>query len=91
MKNTLFYWTSEKISEVDFIMQYGIYILPIEVKSGINVKAKSLKQFREKYSPKISVRFSLKDTYLNDDLLNISLYYAPIFELLLKISSESVK
>ena len=90
-KYNLFYWTSEKTSEVDFVMQFGVDILPIEVKSGTNVKAKSLKQFREKYSPKISVRFSLKDTYLNDDLLNISLYYAPIFELLLKISSESVK
>ena len=87
-KHNLFYWTSEKTSEVDFVMQFGVDILPIEVKSGTNVKAKSLKQFREKYSPKISVRFSLKDTTLNDGLLNISLYYVSIFELLLKISSE---
>ena len=87
-KYNLFYWTSEKISEVDFVMQYGVDILPIEVKSGTNVKAKSLKHFREKYAPKISVRFSLKDTTLNGDLLNISLYYTPVFEQLLKISSE---
>ncbi|KAA6332594.1 hypothetical protein EZS27_018912 [termite gut metagenome] len=87
--HNLFYWTSEKISEVDFVMQYGVDILPIEIKSGINVKAKSLKQFREKYAPKISVRFSLKDTNLDGNLLNISLYYTPVFELLLKLSSEN--
>ena len=59
-KYNLFYWTSEKTSEVDFVMQFGVDILPIEVKSGTNVKAKSLKQFREKYSPKISAESSFR-------------------------------
>jgi predicted AAA+ superfamily ATPase len=87
-KYNLFYWTGYEESEVDFVMQYGVDILPIEVKSGTNVKAKSLKQFREKYAPKISVRFSLKDTSLDGNLLNISLYHCPFFELLLNISSD---
>ena len=56
-KYNLFYWTSEKISEVDFVMQYGSEIVPIEVKSGTNVNAKSLKQFREKYLPKKMTSF----------------------------------
>ena len=82
----LFFWTSEKNSEVDFVMQYETDIVPIEVKSGTNVKAKSLKQFREKYLPKISVRFSLKETKLDDNLLNISLYHSHIFDFLLEYS-----
>jgi len=87
----LFFWSSENISEVDFVMQYGADIIPIEVKSGTNVKAKSLKQFREKYLPKLSVRFSLKDTKLDNNLLNISLYYCPIFDSLLESCSKCVK
>jgi predicted AAA+ superfamily ATPase len=87
-KYNLFYWTSGETSEVDFIMQYGSEIIPIEVKSGMNVKAKSLKLFRDKYKPKISVRFSLMNSKYNDGLLNISLEHSFLFETLLKHSSE---
>jgi len=89
-KHNLFFWTSEKISEVDFVMQYGADIVPIEVKSGTNVKAKSLKQFREMYSPKISVRFSLKNTHLDNDLQSISLFEIFLFEQLLDVRGKNV-
>lgn len=82
-KYTLYYWTSGETSEVDFIMQHGTYIVPIEVKSGTNVKAKSLKIFRETYSPKTSIRFSLKNNRLDHDLLNISLFNIFLYEQLL--------
>jgi predicted AAA+ superfamily ATPase len=72
--HSLYYWSSSDTSEVDFVMQYGTAIVPIEVKSGVNVKSKSLRIFREKYLPKISIRFSLKNTRLDNDLLNISLF-----------------
>ena len=85
-KYTLFYWTSGEESEVDFVMQYGAEIVPIEVKSGTNVKAKSLKVFRETFLPKISIRFSLKNTRLDDDLQNISLFNVFLFEQLLSRS-----
>ncbi|MDR1884307.1 MAG: ATP-binding protein [Prevotella sp.] len=85
-KYNLFFWTSDRIGEVDYVMQYQADIIPIEVKSGTNVKAKSLKMFRENYSPKVSVRFSLKDTKLDDDLLNVSLFHSPVFDLLLDYS-----
>ncbi|MDR1975316.1 MAG: AAA family ATPase [Bacteroidales bacterium] len=87
-KHTLFYWTGSEESEVDFVMQYHSDIVPIEVKSGTNVKAKSLKIFREKYTPKISVRFSLKNTRLDNDLLNISLFSVFLYENILDCSSE---
>ena len=87
-KHTLFYWTGGEESEVDFIMQYGSEIVPIEVKSGTNVNAKSLKIFREMYSPKISVRFSLRNIRLDNDLQNISLFKIFLCEQLLDSSSE---
>ena len=73
-KHTLYYWTGGETSEVDFVMQYGCEIIPIEVKSGTNVNAKSLKLFRQTYSPKTSIRFSLKNTRLDNGLQNISLF-----------------
>jgi predicted AAA+ superfamily ATPase len=85
-KYEVFYWTGDKISEVDFILQISSNIVPIEVKSGMNLKVKSLKLFREKYSPKISVRFSLKDTKLDGGLLNIALYHSFMFDNLVKNS-----
>jgi hypothetical protein len=54
----------------------------------MNVKAKSLKLFRETYSPKISVRFSLKNTRIDDGLLNISLCNVFLCEQLLDYSFQ---
>jgi predicted AAA+ superfamily ATPase len=70
----LFYWTSGAQSEVDFVAQIDERIIPIEVKSGENVKAKSLKVYREKYAPELSIRFSLLSREVNNGLLNIPLY-----------------
>jgi predicted AAA+ superfamily ATPase len=87
-KHAMFYWTGGEESEVDFVMQYGAEIVPIEVKSGMNVNAKSLKLFRETYFPRISIRLSLKDTRLDNDLQNISLFNIFLYEQLLDGSSE---
>ncbi|GHT12253.1 hypothetical protein FACS189426_15340 [Bacteroidia bacterium] len=87
-KHTLYYWTGGEESEVDFVMQYNSNVVPIEVKSGTNVKAKSLKLFREIYSPKVSVRFSLKNTRIDNDLLNISLFSVFLCEQLLDYSLQ---
>jgi len=57
-----FYWSNERgQAEVDFVVQSGADILPIEVKSGINLKAKSLKTYMEKYRPKTAIRTSPAD------------------------------
>ena len=56
--------------------EIGGNVVPIEVKSGLNVKAKSLRTFRDKYQPKLAVRFSLKPVEYNDGLLNLPIYLA---------------
>jgi predicted AAA+ superfamily ATPase len=70
------YWTSENTAEVDFVLQYKSEIIPIEVKSGENIKSKSLAVYRKTYQPRISIRFSLKNLQFDDGLLNIPLFLA---------------
>ena len=59
---------------MDFLIQSGNRIVPMEVKSGLNVNAKSLRSYRERYNPQISIRASMKNLRLDDGLLNIPLY-----------------
>ncbi len=54
----LFYWTSEGRAEIDFIIEDDDIIYPIEVKSGLSSKKKSLLVYANKYHPKIQVRIS---------------------------------
>lgn len=71
-------------SELDFIVSDEKEIIPIEVKSGEQVKGQSLRVFRKKYSPKLCIRFSLKNLEYNEGLLNIPLYYSFLFADLIK-------
>jgi len=73
-------------SEIDFVISYDNRIIPIEVKSGYNVKAQSLRIFRNKYNPELSIRFSLKNLEYNEGLLNIPLYYSFLLKELIKRS-----
>ena len=69
------YWTPDKgIAEIDFVIQSNGDVIPIEVKAQENLKSKSLKSYREKYLPKISVRASMADYKEQDGLVNIPLY-----------------
>lgn len=71
---SLYYWTSGNTAEVDFILQTGVEIVPIEVKSERNVKARSLAEYRKKYGPKYSVITSMKSETGGTEVLNIPLY-----------------
>lgn len=71
----IYYYTNDRGScEVDFVVDTGEQIVPVEVKAEVNLKAKSLKTYREKYSPKISVRTSMADYKKEDWLVNLPLY-----------------
>lgn len=69
-----FYWTSWANAEVDFVTQINDKVIPIEVKSWENTKSKSLRIYREKYSPDLSIRYSLLNLKEQDWLVNIPLY-----------------
>lgn len=71
----VYYYTNERGScEVDFIIDTGDRIVPVEVKAETNLKAKSLKTYRERFSPEVSVRTSMADYKKEDWLVNLPLY-----------------
>lgn len=71
----IYYYTNDRNScEVDFVVDTGEQIVPVEVKAEINLKAKSLKSYQEKFLPKISVRTSMADFKKEDWLINLPLY-----------------
>lgn len=71
----IYYYTNDRSScEVDFIMDTGEQIVPVEVKAEVNLKAKSLKTYCEKWNPEISVRTSMADYKKEERLVNLPLY-----------------
>ena len=74
-----YYWSRLAPSyEVDFVIQYENEIIPIEVKSDVNIKSRSLKKYTETYSAqmKLRVHFSLNNLRMDDGILNIPLFMA---------------
>lgn len=82
--NPLYYWTSGNSAEVDFVIQIDSDIIPIEVKSEKNVRAKSLAEYRKKYNPKYSVKTSMKIETNGIEVLNIPLYIISAIKKFLK-------
>ena len=71
------YWISKSgNAEIDFVIQNNGYVIPVEVKANTNLQAKSLKVYREKFEPEISIRTSLADFEINNGLYNIPLFMA---------------
>lgn len=72
---SVFYWSAERATaEVDFIIQLGTDVIPIEVKAEQNLKAKSLKEFVNKYGTTKNVRTSMAEYKKDEWLTNIPLY-----------------
>lgn len=70
-----YYYTNERnSSEIDFVIDNGEEIIPIEVKAEVNLMAKSLKVYRDKFSPDHCIRTSMSDYKQEDWLLNLPLY-----------------
>ena len=70
-----YYWTNDRGSaEIDFLLDTGTEVIPVEVKAEKNLKAKSLKTYCEKFKPKTAVRTSMSDYKKEDWLTNIPLW-----------------
>lgn len=71
----IFYWANDSGSaEVDFLLQYKNEAVPLEVKSGIQTKAKSLNVYIEKYNPNLAIKSSLKHYGKSGNLFSVPLY-----------------
>ena len=71
-----YYWESERGAEVDFIIQRDGKIIPIEVKSADNTKAKSLKVYMDTYKPEYAIKLSAKNFAFEDNKKIVPLYAA---------------
>lgn len=73
-----YFWRTKADAEIDFLTDYEGVLLPIEVKSADNTKAKSLHIFCSRYNPKMAVKTSLKNVGDNQNgkthVWNIPLY-----------------
>ena len=71
----IYCWTAERgTAEVDFIIDTGSDVIPVEVKAETNLQAKSLKVYRDKFQPKQSIRTSMSDYRQESWLLNLPLW-----------------
>ncbi len=70
------YWASGNKAEVEYIVQRGMDVVPVEVKSGTSVTGKSLAEYNKKYAPRLRVRFSMLNLKRDGTLLNIPLFLA---------------
>ena len=71
-----YYWESERGAEVDFIIQREGKLIPIEVKSADNTRAKSLKVYMDTYKPDYAIKLSTKNFGFEDRKKTVPLYAA---------------
>lgn len=73
-QHPLYYWTSEGVAEVDFIVEHDMHIFPLEIKAGVSRKKKSLLVYGEKYHPNVLLRASLMNLRKDGNVCNFPLY-----------------
>jgi len=83
-QDDLYYWASEGIAEVDFVIAHDQQIYPIEVKAGFSKQKKSLLVYGDKFSneeksPPVLARFSLRNFAFEGRIANFPLYAAGLF------------
>lgn len=80
----LYYWKNEAgIAEVDFISEKDGVVYPLEVKSGVNVRSKSLKSFDDRFKPKYLCRATLRNLKADGKIINFPLYAVSLHQKLL--------
>lgn len=71
-----YYWESERGAEIDFVIQRSGKLIPIEVKSADNTRAKSLKVYMETYKPDYAIKLSAKNFGFENNKKTVPLYAA---------------
>ena len=72
----LYYWESSGQAEIDFLMQAGTAVVPIEVKASDHVRSRSLSVYRSSFNPNLSIRLSTKNFGYENGLFSVPLYAA---------------
>ncbi len=73
------YWVSNGTAEVDFVIQDGLEVIPVEVKASSNTAGKSLSVYIGKYNPTIAIILSSKDlSVMVDEKRNVKVLNLPL-------------
>lgn len=73
--DSIYYWTADNSrGEIDFLIQKGNKIIPIEVKAEENLRAKSLSAFVARYPSLHALRLSMSDYRDQEWMTNVPLY-----------------
>ncbi len=67
---------ADKAGEIDFVLQYGTEIIPVEVKGGEDKSAPSFKRYIASCQPEYALRFSKRGYLKNGAITNLPLYLA---------------
>ena len=67
---------SDKNSELDFVLQYGTEIIPVEAKAGENKSAPSFKKYISARHPEHAIRYSKRGYRTDGAITNLPLYLA---------------
>ncbi len=73
-KISLFYWKNDNTAEVDFVLQKGVDVIPVEVKRGVNTRSKSMNIFAKQYHCPYSIRISQKNFGFENEIKSVPLY-----------------
>jgi len=71
-----YYWESERGAEIDFVIQREGKLIPIEVKSADNTRAKSLRVYMDRFNPEYAIKLSSKNFGMEDGKKTVPLYAA---------------
>ncbi len=69
-----YYWESKRGAEIDFVILRDGQLIPIEVKSADNTRAKSLKVYMDTYKPAYAIKLSAKNFAFEDNKKIVPLY-----------------
>ena len=69
-----YYWESDRGAEIDFIIQRDGQLIPIEVKSADNTRAKSLQIYMDSYKPAYAIKISAKNFAFENNRKVVPLY-----------------
>lgn len=77
LPQNLYYWERDKktsMAEVDYVINVGKYIIPIEVKAGKTGSLRSIQQFLAEKNQPLGVRVSMKTLSYENKILSVPLY-----------------
>ena len=70
----LFYWKSNDVAEIDFVLQQDESVIPVEVKKGVRTRSGSMALFTKKFHSPFSIRIAQKNFGFENGIKSIPLY-----------------